>query len=218
MVPARERVRLGRAAALRACIACAALAAGCAATPEEASLSRKAKLDTAPITHVVLVQLKDPTRAEELVADCDRALPAIEAVASYSCGVPLATDRATVLRDYDVGIYVGFRTGADYRAYIDDPRHLALVERWRDGWKAVRIWDIAEGTTGTVAGDPLPPPAAEPAPKSADPAGPAPAAPTKPADAPAAAGAPAPAKAAPAVAPAPTPPAPAPAPAPGSKA
>jgi hypothetical protein len=190
----------------------------CAATPEQASLSRKARLDTAPITHVVLVQLKDPTRAEELVADCDRALPAIEAVASYSCGVPLATDRATVLRDYDVGIYVGFRTGADYRAYIDDPRHLALVERWRDGWKAVRIWDIAEGTTGTVAGDPPAPPAAEPSQKSAEPSTPAPAAPTKPADAPAAAGAAAPAKAVPAVVPAPTPPAPSPAPAPGSKA
>lgn len=159
---------------LRACIAAAALIAGCAATPEEVSLSRKERLDTAPITHVVLIQLKDPTRAAELVADCDRALPAIDSVASYSCGVPLATDRTTVLRDYDVGIYVGFRNGADYRAYVDDPRHLALVERWRDGWKAVRIWDIAEGTTGVVAGDPLPPPAAAPEQKAAEPAAPAP--------------------------------------------
>jgi hypothetical protein len=88
---------------------------------------------------------------------------------------------------------VGFRNGADYRSYVDDPRHLALVERWRDGWKAVRIWDIAEGTTGTVAGDPLPPPAAEPEQKSAEPTppapptAPAPATPAKPADAPAAA-------------------------------
>ena len=181
-------------------VAMAALLAGCAATPEQVSLSRKAKLDTAPITHVVLIQLKDPTRAAELVADCDRALPALESVASYSCGVPLATDRTTVLRDYDVGIYVGFRNGADYRAYVDDPRHLALVERWRDGWKAVRIWDIAEGTTGAVAGDPVPAAAPEPeAKKPAEPESPAAPAPTtKPADAPA----PAPAKA-PAAAPAP---------------
>jgi len=175
----------------------AALLAGCAATPEEVSLSRKAKLDTAPITHVVLIQLKDPTRAAELVADCDRALPALESVASYSCGVPLATDRTTVLRDYDVGIYVGFRNGADYRAYVDDPRHQALVERWRDGWKAVRIWDIAEGTTGAVAGDPLPAPAPAPEEKKpAEPESPAAPAPTaKPADAPAAAPARAPAAA-----------------------
>lgn len=175
----------------------AALLAGCAATPEQVSLSRKAKLDTAPITHVVLIQLKDPTRAAELVADCDRALPALESVASYSCGVPLATDRTTVLRDYDVGIYVGFRNGADYRAYVDDPRHLALVERWRDGWKAVRIWDIAEGTTGAVAGDPLPTPAPAPEEKKpAEPESPAAPAPTaKPADAPATAPAKAPAAA-----------------------
>ena len=171
----------------------AAILAGCAATPEQVSLSRKAKLDTAPITHVVLIQLKDPTRAAELVADCDRALPALESVASYSCGVPLATDRTTVLRDYDVGIYVGFRNGADYRAYVDDPRHLALVERWRDGWKAVRIWDIAEGTTGAVAGDPLPTPAPEPETTPAEPVAPAPAATPKtaPADAAAPANAPA---------------------------
>jgi hypothetical protein len=187
MVPERERgwVRGRRLAPAACAVAAAAILAGCAATPEEASLSRKAKLDTAPITHVVLIQLKDPTRAAELVADCDRALPALESVASYSCGVPLATDRTTVLRDYDVGIYVGFRNGADYRAYVDDPRHLALVERWRDGWKAVRIWDIAEGTTGAVAGDPLPAPAPEPEAKPADPAVPAPAATPKaaPADA-----------------------------------
>jgi len=182
----------------------AALLAGCAATPEQVSLSRKAKLDTAPITHVVLIQLKDPTRAAELVADCDRALPALESVASYSCGVPLATDRTTVLRDYDVGIYVGFRNGADYRAYVDDPRHLALVERWRDGWKAVRIWDIAEGTTGAVAGDALPAPGARPEERPDEPAlpaaatavpAPAPAAPAKPPDVPAPANAPAPAAA-----------------------
>jgi hypothetical protein len=209
----------GRKLAPAACVAAtAAFLAGCAATPEEVSLSRKAKLDTAPITHVVLIQLKDPTRAAELVADCDRALPALESVASYSCGVPLATDRTTVLRDYDVGIYVGFRNGADYRSYVDDPRHLALVERWRDGWKAVRIWDIAEGTTGAVAGDPVPPPAAEPETKQAEPVTPAPAATPKaaPADptAPANASAAAPTKP-PAAAPTPTPaPAPTPTPAP----
>ncbi|MFM9180437.1 MAG: Dabb family protein [Phycisphaerales bacterium] len=195
MVPERERgwVRGRRRAPVACAAAAAALLAGCAATPEQVSLSRKAKLDTAPITHVVLIQLKDPTRAAELVADCDRALPALESVASYSCGVPLATDRTTVLRDYDVGIYVGFRNGADYRAYVDDPRHLALVERWRDGWKAVRIWDIAEGTTGAVAGDPLPTPAPEPETTPAEPVAPAPAATPKaaPADAAAPANAPA---------------------------
>jgi hypothetical protein len=129
-------------------LACAALGialVGCASTPEAQSLARKADLDTAPITHVVLVQLKDPTRTAELIADCDQVLPAITGVSGYSCGVPLVTGRTNVTGDYDVGIYVGFRTEAEYRSYMDDPRHMAMVERWRDGWKAVRIFDVISG-------------------------------------------------------------------------
>ena len=136
------------ATTLRCAPACALLAlalAACETTPEAQSLARKMDLDTAPITHVVLVQLKDPSRAAELVQDCDRALPSIEGVAGYSCGVPLLTGRTNVTSDYDVGIYVGFRDEAAYRTYVDHPRHLGLVEGWREGWKAVRIFDIVEG-------------------------------------------------------------------------
>lgn len=135
-------------------LACAALGiafVGCASTPEAQSLARKADLDTAPITHVVLVQLKDPTRTAELIADCDQVLPAIKGVSGYSCGVPLVTGRTNVTGDYDVGIYVGFRTEAEYRAYVDDPRHMAMVDRWRDGWKAVRIFDVISGMPAASA-------------------------------------------------------------------
>ena len=164
-------------------LACAALGiafVGCASTPEAQSLARKADLDTAPITHVVLVQLKDPTRAAELIADCDQVLPAIRGVSGYSCGVPLVTGRTNVTGDYDVGIYVGFRTEAEYRAYVDDPRHLAMVDRWRDGWKAVRIFDVMSGmpTASEAPGAPAtmtPSSAAAAAPKATAPAAAAPA-------------------------------------------
>jgi hypothetical protein len=193
-------------------LACAALGialVGCASTPEAQSLARKADLDTAPITHVVLVQLKDPTRTAELIADCDQVLPAIKGVSGYSCGVPLVTGRTNVTGDYDVGIYVGFRTDADYRLYVDDPRHLAMVDRWRDGWKAVRIFDVVSGmpTVSAVPGTAAAPAAAPAAtPASAAPAT-RPAVPAAPA---AASPAPAPASA-PGAAPAPKPAAPAPA-------
>jgi len=196
-------------------LACAALGialVGCASTPEAQSLARKADLDTAPITHVVLVQLKDPTRTAELIADCDQVLPAIKGVSGYSCGVPFVTGRTNVTGDYDVGIYVGFRTEAEYRAYVDDPRHMAMVDRWRDGWKGVRIFDVISGipAAGAVPGTPGPaaaPAAASPAAPGATAAPkmstPAPKAAT-PAPAPAPAAAPAPASsAAPAPAPAP---------------
>jgi hypothetical protein len=202
-------------------LACAALGialVGCASTPEAQSLARKADLDTAPITHVVLVQLKDPTRTAELIVDCDQVLPAIKGVSGYSCGVPLVTGRTNVTGDYDVGIYVGFRTDADYRSYVDDPRHLAMVDRWRDGWKAVRIFDVVSGmpaasaVPGTAAA-PTAAPAATPA--SATPAiRPAvPAAPAAASPAPASGATPAPKAAAPAPA---TSPAAASAPAPGA--
>lgn len=155
----------------------ALLLAACASTPEAASLARKDDLGTAPITHVVLVQLKDPTRIAELIADCDRALPGIEGVAGYSCGVPLDMGRSNVTKDYDVGIYVGFATPEGYRAYVDDPRHLSLVERWRDGWKAVRIFDVVAGAPPAA---PLDAAAAAPVPASVPAVAPAPAVPPAP--------------------------------------
>ncbi|MFM8639858.1 MAG: Dabb family protein, partial [Planctomycetota bacterium] len=151
-----------------------------------------------------LVQLKDPTRIGELVADCDRALPGIPGVAAYSCGVPLDMGRSNVTKDYDVGIYVGFADASAYRGYLDDPRHLALVEEWRDGWKAVRIFDVLAGDPAAVqavtASRTAPPPAEVPAPKPAAPAStpaPAPAAPTSAAPASSAPPSAAPASAAP---------------------
>lgn len=183
-------------------LACAALGIallGCASTPEAQSLARKADLDTAPITHVVLVQLKDPTRTAELIADCDQVLPAIKGVSGYSCGIPLVTVRTNVTGDYDVGIYVGFRTEAEYRAYVDDPRHMAMVDRWREGWKGVRIFDVVSGMPAATAVPGTPaaaaaPSAASPAPAPASNAAPAPkAAVQAPAPAPAPSAAPAPA-------------------------
>jgi hypothetical protein len=161
-------------------------AVACQSTPEEQSLARREVLGSPAITHLVLVQLKDPSRLAELVADCDRVLPAIEGVAGYSCGVPLDMGRSNVSGDYDVGIYVGFRDADAYRSYVDDPRHLELVERWRDGWKGVRIFDVIEGIPAVAP--PAPAPSAAPvpapaAPSTAVPATPAatPAAPTPPA-------------------------------------
>lgn len=182
-------------------LACAALGLsllGCASTPEAQSLARKADLDTPPITHVVLVQLKDPTRTAELIADCDEVLPAIKGVSGYSCGAPLVTGRTNVTGDYDVGIYVGFRTEAEYRAYVDDPRHLAMVDRWREGWKGVRIFDVMAGipTASAAPGTPAattPTPATVTAPKTSAPTAAASTAAPAPAPAPSAAPTPAPA-------------------------
>jgi hypothetical protein len=110
----------------------------------------------------------------------------------------MVTERANVLSDYDVGFSVGFRSEADYKSYLEDPRHQGIVARWREAWKSVKIYDIVSGVApaSTVALPPKPAkPAAEPAAPAPVPAPAAtsvPVAPAAPAATPAPAAAPAP--------------------------
>ena len=64
--------------------------------------------------------------------------------------------RTNVTSDYDVGIYVGFRTEAAYRDYVDHPRHLEMVEGWREGWKSVRMFDIVDGVPAVMPAPTIP--------------------------------------------------------------
>jgi len=136
------RACLSAVAAISA-IACLPLA-GCS-SPPDAVETRRVEISTPPIAHVVLITLKDPTRAAELVEDCNRLVPGIPSVLAYSCGLPLPSDRANVVGDYSVGFFVAFADEAGYREYTDHPSHLALVDKWRTAWKEVRIFDFVDG-------------------------------------------------------------------------
>lgn len=112
------------------------------------------------IHHVVLVDLEDPAAAAELIADCDRLLPAIPAVRDYWRGTHFGIGRPSVQSDYSVGLGVTFASRADYEAYLVDPRHEELVAKWRPRWRSARIFDI--GDPGSPAagwrslGEPIP--------------------------------------------------------------
>ncbi|MEM9065315.1 MAG: Dabb family protein [Planctomycetota bacterium] len=84
----------------------------------------------AAISHIVLIKLDDPSRADELVADCDRLLATIHSVVSYAAGKHVEAGRGTVLNDYDVAIYVGYGTMAGYAEYVEHPQHVELVQKW----------------------------------------------------------------------------------------
>lgn len=161
------RACLSAVAAISA-IACLPLA-GCS-SPPDAVETRRVEISTPPIAHVVLITLKDPTRAAELVEDCNRLVPGIPSVLAYSCGLPLPSDRANVVGDYSVGFFVAFADEAGYREYTDHPSHLALVDKWRTAWKEVRIFDFVDGMVPPAEPKPTEPtPATEP--KGALPAG-----------------------------------------------
>lgn len=96
------------------------------------------------INHPVFFTLKNPTDAEELIADCNRLLAPIPGITSYYCGVPYETGRPTVDGDYTVGLFVGFDTPEDYEAYVAHPDHLRLVQKWRPRTEILRVHDILD--------------------------------------------------------------------------
>jgi len=134
----RRRVWIAAVAAAGAA-AVGAGPGGCAATTRSAE--RPAR-----INHVVFAKLKEPAHADELIADSDRMLRTIPTVRRYFCGTHLDTGRASVLSDYDVAAYMGFDTEEDYRAYVEHPAHVELVERWRPRLEWLRVYDVLDET------------------------------------------------------------------------
>lgn len=103
-------------------------------------------LRPARISHVVLFSLKDPADRAELLADCDENMPRIAGVVAYAGGRPLDVGREMVDGDYNVGLYIGFKTEAAYAAYLDNERHLSLVEKWKSRIAEMRVFDVLDET------------------------------------------------------------------------
>lgn len=95
------------------------------------------------INHVVFFDLQDPRESEELIDDCYQLLQIPGAVSGYA-GTHYDIGRDSVLRDYDVGFFVAFDSEADYRAYVEHPEHLRLVEKWKPRWDSIRVYDIGD--------------------------------------------------------------------------
>jgi hypothetical protein len=125
--------------------ACILLFGGCA-QPRSASIAKSA--DQAPLNHIVLVSLKDPADTPNLLADCHRLLPPIASVQTWWIGTPLDTGRAMVDDAYEVGLCVGFADQAGLQAYLVDPLHLELVEKWGPKASQFRIFDVGLDPNG----------------------------------------------------------------------
>ena len=113
---------------------------GCASSPRANSASRDMP---APLQHVVLVDLADDNDIAAMRAASDAMLPTIPMVKGYVCGAPDDIGRANVHKDYDLGIIVQFDSVEDYKAYLEHPIHVELVQTWRSKWKKSFIVDFA---------------------------------------------------------------------------
>ena len=116
------------------------MAAGCLAVAGCSNLTKP--IDPGAINHVVLISLTDPSSSAELEADCERLLKPIPAVRTYACGGHHDIGRTNIASDYSVGILVSFEDEAGYQAYLVDPRHVELVEKWKSRWSGITIYDI----------------------------------------------------------------------------
>ena len=107
------------------------------------------------VQHVVLVQLDDPARAEEMMRDMRQAFEAIPSLARWQAGPKVDTGRPQVQAWYTVGIVTEFDSIDDYKAYLEHPRHKALVEKWKPHWKRSEMFDfgsVAATAPATPAG------------------------------------------------------------------
>ena len=101
-----------------------------------------APIDPGLINHVVLITLENDQEGPELEQDCERLLRPIPSVKTYACGGHYEFGRPTIKSDYTVGLLVSFDSAEGYRAYLEDPRHVELVEKWKPRWSGATIYDI----------------------------------------------------------------------------
>ena len=120
-------------------LCCSLLLSGCACTAQRPDRP-------ALISHIVLIDLKDPADFAELLRDSDEMLGTIPSVASYAAGAHLDTGRDSVSHDYDLAIYLGFRSQADLTAYVEHEQHIAAVTKWKDRMNSLRVYDMLDPT------------------------------------------------------------------------
>lgn len=131
---------------LAALVLVATFCGGCASLPRAAT-DPSPGATASTIRHVVLITLSDHDQAAALMSDMDATLPMIEGVASYWRGSPHLSNRPEVSGEYDVGLVIDFRDEHACANYVDDPRHVALLGRWKPLVKALVIHDIASHAT-----------------------------------------------------------------------
>ena len=105
------------------------------------------------IQHVVLVELDDPARAPEMMQDMRVAFEAIPTLAGWQAGPKVDTGRPELQAWYTIGVVTEFDSVENYRAYLEHPRHKALVEKWKPRWKRSEMFDFG-GTPGSAEAKP----------------------------------------------------------------
>lgn len=110
-----------------------------------ATASAATKDSRGTLVHVVLFDLKEDVSASEadtLIADGYKLLARVPSVKQMHTGRPAVGSKASKTKDYDVGLYCEFRDEAGLAQYIEHPLHQQYVQKHRDHWAGVRVFDF----------------------------------------------------------------------------
>jgi hypothetical protein len=121
------------------------------------------QLPATTLQHVVIIKLRQPSEADELIADTRRHLSAIPQVMDLRIGRPYDVGRPGVDLDWDVAVFMRFTDRKAYEAYLVHPEHLALVNSWQPYWQWIRVHDALDAEAPPPEPAPATPPGTPPA-------------------------------------------------------
>ena len=99
---------------------------------------------TGQLTHCVFFALKNntPENCQALVDECNTYLNRPGGVVSMHVGIREADlDREVNDADFDVSLVLVFENRQAHDVYQDHPEHVTFIERNKETWRSVRVFD-----------------------------------------------------------------------------
>ena len=99
---------------------------------------------TGQLTHCVFFALKDnsPENCQALVDECNTYLVRPGGVLSMHVGIRDADLQREVNDiDFDVSLVIVFESRQTHDVYQDHPEHLEFIDRNKETWRSVRVFD-----------------------------------------------------------------------------
>ena len=96
------------------------------------------------LVHNVYFSLKDGSQQAigHLVNSCNTSLSSLDGISFFACGTLTPDlDRPVNDRDFDVHLLVAFESRATHDQYQVSQAHLKFLEKHKDSWSKVRIFD-----------------------------------------------------------------------------
>lgn len=100
--------------------------------------------ESCPLSHSVFFTLKDPSdeNISKMISACEHYLTGHEGTIHFSTG-RLASELQREVNDLDfhVSLNVFFESKAAHDVYQTHPRHLEFIEKHKEMWAGVRVFD-----------------------------------------------------------------------------